>query len=93
MTKISELLNDHEKCLTAMELMVIIAFAITLAAWGVCKSIILVLDTIHGDITPNIKAVEIDDIRQYKFTDTENNMEFIVTEKPNGCTVTRKNIK
>jgi hypothetical protein len=52
----------------------------------------MVLDVVYGNSIPNIKAVEIDDVRQYKFTDKKNNVEFTVTEKPNECIVTRKNI-
>jgi hypothetical protein len=42
---------------------------------------------------PDIKAVEIDDIRQYKFTDKRNNVEYILTDKPDGVTTSRKNIE
>jgi hypothetical protein len=40
----------------------------------------------------DIKAVEIDDVRQYKFTDKENNVEYVITDKPDGVSVKRKNI-
>jgi hypothetical protein len=42
---------------------------------------------------PDIKAVEIDDIRQYKFTDKQNNVEYVITDKPDGVSVKRKNIE
>lgn len=40
---------------------------------------------------PDIKALEIDNVRQYKFTDKENNVEYVITDKPDGVTVKRKN--
>ena len=69
--KLSEILNNSEKCMNVMCLMVVIAFAITLAIWGACRGIVIVLDSVYGNNPPNIKALEVDDVRQYKFTDTE----------------------
>jgi hypothetical protein len=48
-------------------------------------------DNIKSD-EPDIKALEIDDVRQYKFTDKENNVGYVITDKPDGATVKRKNI-
>ena len=48
-------------------------------------------DNIKSD-EADIKAVEIDDTRQYKFTDKENNVEYVITDKPDGVSVKRKNI-
>lgn len=91
--KLSEILNNSEKCMNVMCLMVVIAFAITLAIWGACRGIVIVLDSVYGNNPPNIKALEVDDVRQYKFTDTENNVEYIITDKPDGVTTSRKNIE
>jgi tRNA G10 N-methylase Trm11 len=41
----------------------------------------------------DIKAVEIDDVRQYKFTDKRNNVEYVITDKPYGVTTSRNNIE
>ena len=91
--KLSEIFNNSNKCMNVIQFMIIVAFAITLVVWGTCKSIVIVLDAVYGNDTPNIKAMEIDDVRQYKFTDKENNVEYVITDKPDGVTTKRKNIE
>jgi len=87
--KLSEILNSPDKCMNAIA----IAFAITLVVCGTCKGIVIVLDAVYGKNPPNIKAMEIDDVRQYKFIDSENNVEYIITDKPDGVVTKRKNIE
>ena len=76
------------------------------AVGGLCSILAIVLIagmvglgpifTVGGDANknsePDIKAVEIDDIRQYKFTDKRNNVEYVITDKPDEVTVKRNTI-
>lgn len=60
---------------------------------GMVGYILMDGDDANKSSEPDIKAVEIDDVRQYKFTDKRNNVEYVITDKPDGVVTKRKNIE